>query len=320
MPSSDRLAALRAALVDSSGLDSLPDPEPLIEGVLYRDSLAWLYGKPGHGKSFVALDWAGCVGGGLPWHSREVIAGPVLYIAAEGVAGLRQRVRAWEKTTGMTMHGVRFLPVAVQLPNLGDLAALVALAEEIRPVLIIVDTQARTTVGADENSARDMGRIVAALDAVRSASRACILLIHHEARAGDNIRGSTALEGAADTTVRVTKDGSTVRLDNSKQKNAAEFPPILLRLVPVGDSAVLQSQNGVGLTDELNQSEQALLTVMRDSFGTTGASGSTLRDVTELPKTSFYRALNALVGRGVLVNSGTEKRPFYILPSSDTVA
>ena len=315
-----RLAALRAALVDSAGLDSLPDPEPLIDGVLFRDSLAWLYGKPGHGKSFVALDWAGCVGGGIPWHGREVIAGPVLYIVAEGVAGLRQRVRAWEKAANITMHGVVFLPLAVQLPNLADLTALIDLTAELKPALVVIDTQARTTVGADENSAKDMGRIVAALDEIRGVSRACVLLVHHEARGGDNIRGSTALEGAADTTVRVTKDGPIVRLDNTKQKNAAEFPPILLRLVPYADSAVLQSHHGVGLTDELARSEQAILAVMRDSFGTTGASSSTLRDAVELPKSSYYRALNALVARGLLRNVGTTKRPFYVLPGSEPSA
>lgn len=114
--------------------------------------------------------------------------------------------------------------------------------------------------------------------------------------------------------------GRTVRLDNTKQKNDAEFPPLLLRLVPFGDSAVLQSHHGVGLTDELARSEQAILAVMRDSFGTTGTSSSTLRDAVELPKSSFYRALNALVAKGLLRNVGTTKRPFYVLPGSEPSA
>ncbi|MFG2021102.1 AAA family ATPase [Actinomadura geliboluensis] len=311
------LDRLRAALVDSKGLDGIPDPIPLIDGLLFRDSLAWLHGKPGHGKSFVALDWAGCIAGGIPWQAHDIATGPVVYLVAEGVIGVRQRVRAWEERTTVEMAGVMFLPVAVQLLNAAQLAAFVDLLAEIGPVFVVVDTQARVTVGADENSAKDMGELVHALERIRAATGACVLLIHHESRSGDNMRGSTALEGAAETMIRVTKDGPHIRLDNTKQKNAPEHSPILMRLAPCGPSAVLESQTGMGLAEELSNSEAAILEAMRDSFGTTGASGATLRDVTDIPKTSFYRALNLLVKKGMLENTGTDKRPFYVLDPSD---
>ncbi|MBT2207022.1 AAA family ATPase [Actinomadura sp. NEAU-AAG7] len=316
-PEPSLLDRLRAALVDTRGLDGIPDPVPLVDGLLYRDSLAWLHGKPGHGKSFVALDWAGCIAGGLPWQAHDVVAGPVVYLVAEGVIGVRQRVRAWEEWTSVEMRGVSFLPVAVQLLNPAQLAAFVDLLAGIQPVFVVVDTQARVTVGADENSAKDMGQLVAALERIRATTGACVLLVHHESRAGDNMRGSTALEGAAETMIRVSKDGPHIRLDNTKQKNAPEHAPLLLRLVPRGPSAVLESQTGVGLAEELSNSETAILEAMRDSFGTTGASGATLRDVTEIPKTSFYRALNLLVTKGMLENTGTDKRPFYVLGGNE---
>lgn len=53
------MGAGACAPVNSYGLDDLPAPEALIDGILYRDTLAWLHGKPGCGKSFIALDWAG---------------------------------------------------------------------------------------------------------------------------------------------------------------------------------------------------------------------------------------------------------------------
>jgi hypothetical protein len=90
--------------------------------------------------------------------------------------------------------------------------------------------------------------------------------------------------------------------------------------VPHGDSAVLQSHDGVGLAEELSNSEAAILDVMRDSFGTTGASTTQLREVTALPKTSFYRAMNLLVSKGMLANTGTDKRPFYVLPGKADAA
>jgi AAA domain len=308
-----RLGQLRAALLDSTALDQLPDPEPLIDGILYRDSLAWLHGKPGHGKSFVALDWAACVSTGLPWQDHEVTQGPVLYIIAEGVSGLRQRVRAWEDHAGMRM-ACAFLPVPVQLLNYGDTAAITSLAEELQPVLIVVDTQARTTTGGDENSAKDMGELVAAIDRIRIATRACVLLVHHEARNGENMRGSTALEGAATTLARVTKDGSAITVDNTKQKDAPEFDRIQLWLTPRLESAVLSGTEPVGLTGEYTDSEEKILDTLRDSFGTTGAPGGKLFDVAAVPKTSYYRALNRLVSKGAVINTGTKKRPHYLLP------
>ena len=309
-----RLAALRALMVDTDGLDDIPDPEPVIDDVVYLDSLAWLHGKPGHGKSFVALDWAGCVATGRPWQGHGVARpGAVVYLVAEGARGVRQRVRAWESYHGTPMRGVQFLPTAVQLLDPIDREAFARLVADHRPVLVVIDTQARVSVGADENSAQDMGRLIAAADLIRERTGACVLLVHHEARQGETLRGSTALEGAAHTLVRVTRDGTRVRVDCTKQKDAAPFDPLLLRLTAHGPSAVLESHGGVGLAEELAGTEQRLIATLRDSFGTTGATGAQLREVSEIPRSSFYRALNSLVTMGLVVNTGTAKRPFYVL-------
>jgi hypothetical protein len=238
--------------------------------------------------------------------------GPVLYVIAEGVTGLRQRVRAWEDYTGQRTK-VSFLPVAVQFLSAIDRAAIIELAHDLKPVLIVIDTQARVTVGVDENSARDMGELVAAADRLRQATGACVLFVHHEARAGENMRGSTALEGAAATIVRVTKDGAHLVAENPKQKDAAGFEPIRLRLVPRLESAVVQSHDGVGLAEELSASEQKIIDTLRDLFGTDGAPGSRLFDVAGLPKTSYYRALKGLVITGAVVNIGNRKRTHYVL-------
>ena len=51
---------------------------------------------------------------------------------------------------------------------------------------------ARVAVGKDENSARDMGEIVAAAEALRRSFDASILLIHHTRKDGGSERGSSA--------------------------------------------------------------------------------------------------------------------------------
>jgi AAA domain/Bifunctional DNA primase/polymerase, N-terminal len=298
-----RLDQLRGALLDSDGLDNLPAPEPLIDGLLFRDSLAWLHGKPGHGKSLLALDQACCIAAGLPWMDRPVSGGPVLYVIAEGATGLRARVRAWEDRAGQKT-GVRFLPVAVQMLQLGEPEAVAALAGELACALVVLDTQARVSVGADENSSQDMGRLVEAADKIRMASGACVQLVHHEARAGENMRGSTALEGAATTILRAVKDGSRLELTNPKQKDAAEADPVTLWVVPRLQSVVIAGKPDSPTLDLRADSENKILTALLDLFGTTGAAATTLREATGLSKSTFHWALNRLVKDGLVQNLG----------------
>lgn len=313
-PFQARLAHFRAHLVDSAGLDSIPDPVPLIDGILYRDSLAWLYGKPGSGKSFVALDWAGSIANGIPWQCRGVSRGPVLYLVAEGVTGIRKRVRAWEQWSNHPMEGVIFLPIAVQLLNGIDLRALVLLVAEQQPVLVIIDTQARVTVGADENSNGEMSKVVDAADQIRQASSACVLMIHHSGKNGLDMRGASAFEGAATSIIRVSKDGGQwVDVKSDKQKDVEDFADIRLRMTPAGSSIVLTATGADAVADMTNH-QNAIIDALRQSFGSVGASSSQLLKVTEISERTFYRELKSLVDRGSVIRSGTEARPRYFLP------
>lgn len=307
-----RLDELRAALIDSDGLDHLPAPEPLIDGWLYRDSLAWLHGKPGHCKSLLALDWACCIAAGLPWMGRPVSGGPVLYVIAEGATGLRARVRAWEDRAACKT-AVRFLPLAVQLFKPGEAAAAAELAAELRCALVVLDTQARLTVGADENSSQDMGRLVACADMIRAASGACVLSVHHEARGGDNMRGSTALEGAATSILRVVRDGSRVELSNPKQKDTAEADPLTLWMAKRLQSVVIADQPGCPTGVQRSESERQIITALETLFKATGASVTALCDATGLSRSTAYWALKRLVKDGKAENTGSAARSRYVL-------
>jgi len=320
-----RYLELRAAVVDSTKLSLLPAAEPIIDEVLYANSVNWLHGKPGHGKTFVATDWACHVATGRHWRDFETTSWKVLYIVAEGAHGMYDRRQAWELANGVEVPAGRlfFLPIAVQLMKDLDVDALVQLAEELDVGMIVIDTQARVTVGADENSAKDMGVFIDHLERLRAVTQACVLVVHHESRSGDSLRGSTALEGAATTVVRATKDGTLIRLDNTKQKDGPQFDPIIGRLVtialPSGRMGAAWSHSTVGLTEIFAESENKILTALRDFYGTTGASNSTLLEATGMPKSTFQRALTALVRRGVVHNVGTQTRTRYVLPEMEAI-
>lgn len=312
-PTQARLNELRRALVDTGTLDTIPDPEPLIDGILYRDSLSWLYGKPGSGKSFVALDWAGHIATATPWHTRPVTPGRVLYLVAEGVRGMRKRVRAWETANQQAMTGVIFLPIAVQLLHGTDRQALVALVEELQPALVIIDTQARCTVGASENDAGEMSRVVAAGDLIRTASAACVLLVHHSGKTGLDLRGSSAFEGAATSIIKIHKDGTRLDVISDKQKDEDDFEPIRLRMTPTGNSLVLTASD-LGSNAARSEAQQQIITELRQSFGSNGASSTQLLKTTGIPERSFYRELKALVDAHSVAKVGTLARPRYFVP------
>jgi len=175
------LSAIRIFTLDE--IEALPDPEWLIEGVLPQESLAVLYGEPGCGKTFLALSMALSVASESPWIGRKTRKGAVLYVAAEGVHGIKLRVRAYRKRHEINDANVRILPDAIQLREKEKLKALCRelQATGFRPTLVILDTFARMTVDVDENNAKDMGEIVDAADRFRKELGATVLLIHHSA-------------------------------------------------------------------------------------------------------------------------------------------
>lgn len=220
------LEKLRRKLVPAEGLADQPTPAPLIWGLLDLNTEAWMIGAPGSLKSFVALDMAGAVGSGREWQGHRTHRSNVLVVAAEGGGGMVLRVRAYMKVHN-TMPGVTFLPYPVQVASEDrQWDALVELATELDPGLVIIDTQARVSVGLEENSARDMGVLINAIGKLRRATGACVLTIHHTGRNGGDARGSSALDGAQDTELKIVRDlprsELTCHLLQDKQKDMAE--------------------------------------------------------------------------------------------------
>lgn len=319
-PLANRLAEL---LLDSAGLDNIPEPEPLIHGALFRDSLAWLAGPPGHAKTLVALDMAGSVSTGIPWQGMRVTRGPVLYLIAEGARGIRSRVRAWEQAAG-DVSRVAFLPVAVQSANHRQWSALCTVAACLKPSLIVLDTQARITVGLEENSAKDMGEFVDKLERLRSVTGACVLTLHHTPRNGTNLRGSGAMEGAATTIIKVSKSGDMVTLSNDpeeggKQKDASPFTTVTLRVVEECDSIIVKLTDRPLGTDLGSVTVQRMLSGWWTCFEGEPVSPKRLVEAIDCSRATFDRAARSLVKTGLVTKSGKGVQTQYALtrdPSS----
>ena len=302
-------------LLTRSALLELPDPQPLIGNVLDQGTVALLYGKWGTGKSFIAQDWGANVATGRAWQGRETEQRRVLYIAAEGAHGLKGRLAAWESGWHQQINDgtLDILPQPVNLTRAVDAANLAALIAWNGYGFVIIDTLARCMVGADENSAKDCGLVVDMLHQLRQQTpggRGVILGVHHAGKDGKTFRGSTTFEAGADTVYAVTLDEAVIILDRQKRKDGPIVDRHELKLGPIEGTAscVVESSH---LGSETTKRAETLFSHFVSHFADIGATRADLRDSVDLPRATFYRALNDLVRTGELINEGTRKRPFY---------
>ncbi len=314
----------RFRLYTAAEMKNRQPPESLVEGVLFKNSLAALRGGEGTFKSFQALDMALSIAAGLPWQGRAIFQGPTLYISAEGSAGLKLRIEAWERSRACPLpETCFFLPEAVQFLRDGDIATIVEMIERLpeKPVFIVIDTLARTMVGGDENSAKDMGIYIAACDRLRVAAAACVLVIHHDNRAG-GMRGSTALPGALDTQMDVKREDDFLTIECGKQKDAEEFLPINLvrRKVDLEDG---NTSLIFDLTDHqigsLDEKARKIGLILFETFGEEGATSTQWLQVSEeakVSRASFYRGKRELVENGVVQAQNSGRGARYVVVKS----
>jgi len=223
-----------------SRVGDLPPIRPitwLIKSFIEANSIAMMFGDPGIGKSFLAIDIACSVATGTEWHGNRVTPGAVFYISGEGMNSIAKRFRAWEirhrSALGkaplyISNHAAQFCDLSAADEVSGVIKTLAAV-NRVHPALVVIDTLARNFGPGDENSTHDMSLFVTNIDgALRHPFNACVLIIHHvghqEKTRG---RGSIALKGALDAEYLVTCDAHDVlRVEALKMKDAPRPAPL----------------------------------------------------------------------------------------------
>jgi hypothetical protein len=230
-------------------------PEYIIEELFETDTLGLIFGDPGCGKSFLAIDIGLSVASGTLFHDREVKQGSVFFIAGEGHNGLARRFAAWSKGRDVPLSDVPLF-VSERAAQFLDGTSAKAVADAVAdlanehgiPALIIIDTLARNFGAGDENNTKDMSEFVVAIDDLKMRFPGCsVLIVHHSGHADkQRARGAMALKGALDTEYRVEKDETGMRLINTKMKDAESPQDLFFRIKQVDldditKSAILQA-------------------------------------------------------------------------------
>jgi hypothetical protein len=202
-------------LLSRDELDALPPLRWTVRGVLPETGLAAIYGEPGSGKSFLALDLAARISSGAAmWFGHEVRRREVVYVALEGGRGIQQRLAAWDDLNGSRAAVLKVVLQPLQLLDPMQAEAIAsAIAQQCSSgAVVFIDTFAQATAGADENSAQDMGAALSAAQAIASAVGGLVVLVHHSGKdASRGLRGHSALNAAMDAVLAVERDRQTGR-------------------------------------------------------------------------------------------------------------
>lgn len=226
--------------------DELPDaftpPDELVQGVLTAGDGSVLYGDSNSGKTFFVIDLAAALARGVQWMGRHTEPGLVIYLAAESPASVRARLQAYQRHHRVKVPNFAIVQSPIDLfDGEADTDAVIELVRQLeakrgqRARLIVGDTLARLSAGANENAGQDMGLVVSRFDRIRSECKAHFLLIHHSGKAiAAGARGWSGIRGAVDTEIEVTDSPKGRCAEITKQRDlGTKGERIGFRLEPV---------------------------------------------------------------------------------------
>lgn len=211
-------------------------PSWIVKGVLPMAEIAVIYGESASGKSFFALDLVAAVARGIEWRGCRVRQGAVVYVAAEGAGGFRKRLAAYAQAHGIDLAALP-LGVVASAPNLltdDDKALAAAIELAGGASVVVVDTLAQSTPGANENAGEDMGKVLARCKRLHAATGALVVLIHHSGKdATKGARGWSGIRAAVDAEIEITRlvDARMARI--TKQKDGEDGAVFAFGLLPV---------------------------------------------------------------------------------------
>ncbi len=272
-------------LIPADRLGKIPPTERLGVTKFVAHGLNVVFGPSGAYKSFYTLDAS----------LRIAQSDPIVYIAGEGVGGLNNRVLAWCEHNKRGPGRSYFVERAVNLLNQSDVNNLITLAAKVKPVLVVFDTLARCIVGADENSAKDIGIAVASTNMVQRSLGCATNWVHHTNRAERGERGSGAIRGASDNMIEVFPNGDgSVRISCSKSKDEEHWVDEQLSFLPVLKSGVLIPTSGYAALEYSDLEMRILEFLSLETFKQSGARVVQMVNALNIPERTIYRLLSHL--------------------------
>lgn len=196
-----------------------PEQEWLVDSLLTARDKSIIAGPSMSGKSFFALSVGMAIARGVPVFDFDVQQGLVIYQAGEGALGVKKRLRAYRKHFQVsTDDNIPFVLLQSRVDLFAEEGDTAPLIEEITAIrgmydaplrIIFIDTLATAQGVADENSGKDMARVLDNIDKIRVATGVHVCLVHHLNADGTKLRGHTSVTANVDQVLAVSCDKET---------------------------------------------------------------------------------------------------------------
>lgn len=303
-------------------LITMPKKDWLIDQLVGSGDIGMVFGPPGCGKTFIIIDLIVIACCGRKWANRFSVKRPlnVAYCAGEGISGLPSRFSASSKHYHLdNLHTFNFYKITPQLfdtqinSTTNSINQFIAewkraqQEKECEPLdLLVIDTLHSATLGADENSSQDMGKVI---DSCRLASielGCSVILVHHTNKVGTSERGSSALRGAMDFMIKIDKsdDSETSAIMScSKLKDGEAWENQSFTLLPVegSDSVCVSWGNLIESSSHTMKSKDSDRNKILEEMKSYPGKGFTSKSLSEvITKSTPYtiKLLNELIDQG----------------------
>jgi hypothetical protein len=301
-------------LLDDVEILALPDPEYLIDGIIQRRGVGVLYAPPGAGKTTLIAGITTAVATRPSWFGHTVRhPGGSVYVATEDASGYKVRLRAAKRAANLPLDrafGIYTFPEPIDMRDEVSVGRFSRFLRSLNvPLeLLIVDTYAAATPGANENSAEDTTVAMLHAQRWRDELGVTVIIVHHTNAGGTRERGHSAMRGAADFMISMTAVDDVVEVECSKQRNAAPFEKLTLKLVPApdGDGCIFRLRDDVLPSPALTASQRKAFDRLQDGFSADGATKAEwLKVCSDMPERTFYHVTKKLTELGYVAIVGT---------------
>lgn len=221
----------------------------LIDELWADEAVGIVGGEPKCCKSFLALDMAVAVAGGVPCLRRfaPVQTGRVLLYAAEDALHVvRQRLAGIATAAGRDLADLDIHVItapSVRLDVERDRDALVETIVELKPKLLVLDPFVRLH-RIDENLSGEVAPLLAYLRELQRRFHLAVVLVHHarkggaKMRAGQALRGSSEFHAWGDSNLYLRRHGDQLTL-SVEHRAAASISAVQVQLAVDGDAVAL---------------------------------------------------------------------------------
>lgn len=254
--------------------------------------------KPKVGKSTLVRNLAVAVTRGESFFGRDTAKGKVIYLCLE-----EKRAEVAAHFRRMGAQGSDIHIHTGRAPS-DALAALQTAIDELEPLLVVVDPLARFVRVRDFNDYAEVARGMEPLIDIARATGCHILCVHHcgkgERDGGDAILGSTALFGAVDTLLLMSRKAQARTL-HTVQRYGDDMPEMVAHLH--AETGIVTA-GGELATIQIEERERAVLDVIGDESLTEQGIKERLGG----NQTVTAKAIRALYEGGKLKRTGAGRR------------